>query len=160
RVVGRLGRGVRPGDGSLHPDGRDGDRARGTRRHAPRRRPRARRGGFDGTVRALASAELYDPAVGGFTPTASMFVPRGNQTATLLASGRVLVAGGYVGYPAPATSEAELYDPATQEFAFAGSMASPRGDHTATSLADGRVLVAGGYTWFPFGGSVLSSAEI
>jgi WD40 repeat protein len=57
----------------------------------------------------LASAELYDPAGGTWTATASMTAPRLDQTATLLRDGNVLVAGGS-DHGLPLTS-AELYDP-------------------------------------------------
>src|SRR6476620_9348479 len=42
----------------------------------------------------LASAELYDPGKGGWSPTGSMNLPQQIATATLLTDGRVLVAGG------------------------------------------------------------------
>ena len=42
----------------------------------------------------LPSAELFDPATGGFAPTGSMSTGRGMHQLTLLASGRVLATGG------------------------------------------------------------------
>ncbi len=91
---------------------------------------------------AVATAELFDPKTGTFSVTGSMGVPRVNQTATLLADGRVLIAGGY--FNSEALASAELYDPKTGTFSPTGSMSVPRGQHTATLLADGRVLIAGG----------------
>jgi len=69
------------------------------------------------------------------------------NTATLLATGKVLVAGG-AGSCSLGTcqqfSSAELYDPATKTWTFTGSMNHVRAAHTATLMQDGRVLVAGG----------------
>jgi hypothetical protein len=47
-----------------------------------------------GTVSA-ASAEVYDPATGVWSPTGSMSVARATHLSVTLADGRVLVAGGY-----------------------------------------------------------------
>jgi N-acetylneuraminic acid mutarotase len=66
----------------------------------------------------LASAELYDPTTSSWTGAGSMSITRFVFTATSLADGRVLVAGGIVvgdDVPNPngVTSSAELYDPAS-----------------------------------------------
>jgi hypothetical protein len=93
----------------------------------------------------LASAELYDPANPGFAPTGRMTTEREGQTATLLHSGKALIAGGIRNFGFRETlRSAELYDPASGIFTSTGSMANHRQGHTATLLNDGRVLIAGG----------------
>jgi N-acetylneuraminic acid mutarotase len=56
----------------------------------------------------LNNAELYDPASGTWSMTASLNTPRSNYTATPLPGGKVLVAGGQTGNNA--LSSAELYN--------------------------------------------------
>ena len=100
--------------------------------------------------------EVHYPAVldPRWTTTGSMTVNRQDHTATLLSTGKVLVAGGRSG---PTNSSglntAELFDRTTGTWAATGSMTGGRFQHTATQLGtnsntntSGKVLVMGGIT--------------
>lgn len=82
-----------------------------------------------------------------FTNTGPLNVGRGNQTATLLQNGNVLVAGGTTNGANginPPTDSAEIYVPASGTWTNVGAMAVARYAHTATLLPNGKVLVADG----------------
>jgi N-acetylneuraminic acid mutarotase len=120
--------------------------------------------------------ESYDPTADSFTTLVSLtengqngYVGGGrkNHTATLLQSGKILVAGGLVpktngvsGTQAITVANAEIYDPgastpAATTIPFATTTAA-RSNHAAALLPDGRVLMTGGNN----SGTLVGEAEI
>lgn len=96
-------------------------------------------------------------SAGKFHPTGEMRVGRVGHVAVLLRSGKVLIAGGWIGHAC--TDSAELYDPATGKFAvLPAKMTARRGDPRATLLANGDVLITGGGEQDSPGG--IASAEL
>ncbi len=83
-------------------------------------------------------------------PTGSLHTGRDGHTATLLPSGKILVAGGST------NALTELYDPATGSWTETGGMNTARSAHRAVLLPNGKVLVAGGFD----GANYIASAEI
>jgi hypothetical protein len=82
-----------------------------------------------------------------------MATARKSHTATLLASGAILIAGGF-DQSGAALSTAEIYNPITGMSAPTGSMGVAHAQHTATLLPDGKVLIAGGGGKSSFAGFV------
>src|SRR5215470_7136639 len=63
-------------------------------------------GGDDRTFLSLTTAEIFDPATGQWSPTASLVTPRFSFMSALLSNGQILVAGGLIG------QSSELFNPA------------------------------------------------
>lgn len=98
---------------------------------------------YGGALQGQASAELYKSETGKFMPVGQLQTGRSAHSATLLASGDVLIAGG-ISVRDTVLSSAECFDAVTQTFSVTGSLRVPRYKHAATLLPDGSVLVAGG----------------
>ncbi len=106
------------------------------------------------------SSELWSPATGRWTATGSMqpsasygMTPR-DASASLLATGRVLVAGG-----TNFEAIAQTYNPATGAWTATGPMQAPRESFTLIALASGKVLAAGGCDGY-YCQTILRSAEL
>lgn len=100
------------------------------------------------------SGEPNAARTGSISTIATMGKGRAAHTATLLASGKVLVTGGFAGGE-NGMRGAEIFDPATGAFSPTSDMQVARASHSATRLRNGKVLIAGG-----FNGNYLDSAEL
>lgn len=98
-----------------------------------------------GRSAALLAALLLGTAGTSFSAaTPKPLRPRLAPTATLLADGRVLLAGGRSPRDRAALRDVELFDPATGRFLAGPKLPAPRAGHVALRLGDGSVLLAGG----------------
>ncbi len=98
-------------------------------------------GGSPGEA-AFKTGEIYDPAVGTWTPTGTpMLYAHEWPVAAALCDGRVFVAGR----PSTADRDAEIYDPASNAWLPAGKMKTSHLYGAATLLPDCRLLLSGGY---------------
>jgi len=88
-------------------------------------------------------AELYNLSTGQFTAVGEP-CDCDNFAVSLLGTGKVLVAGGTIGYHPSTTPSAEIYNPSTQAWAPTGSLITPRDSETMTTLLNGQALVSGG----------------
>jgi N-acetylneuraminic acid mutarotase len=101
------------------------------------------------SLKALATAELYNPAAKTWTATGDpMTDPRSGHAAVVLPNGKVLVIGGSVPIRRDqdaALAYCELYDPEHRTWTPAATLNEPRSLHQATLLSGGtHVLVTGG----------------
>jgi hypothetical protein len=95
-----------------------------------------------GCAAIQAAVERYDPVTGHFAPDGELAQPRVSHTASALPDGRLLVAGGWTGHAA--TASTEWRDPQTGRFVPGPRLSSPRMDGTSTVLDSGDVLLVGG----------------
>jgi hypothetical protein len=109
--------------------------------------------GSDGALTALRSAELFDPETDSFITPMDMGDGRARHSATALAVGPVLLAGGVVydgaGSIAHWLDSAVVYDANDQSWTpVSGAMAGGRAQHRAVMLdpatTQGKVLILGG----------------
>ncbi len=118
------------------------------------------------SIGSFFSTELYNPLTlpSGLSSSGNPLADsRADHTATLLPSGKVLIAGGFnydANATAVSTSSLELFDPFSSTWSQVGAMSSPRTDHTATLLPNGRVLIVGGFTIHTTLANVLASADL
>ncbi len=102
----------------------------------------------DGSETFLRSAELFDPATGAFTALPDLPGPRAYHTATALADGRVVVAGGLspINGAVSAIISGIIVDASKVDAPYADiQLGEPRAHHTATLLEDaGMIVLVGG----------------
>ncbi|HVN52960.1 MAG TPA: kelch repeat-containing protein [Anaerolineaceae bacterium] len=111
------------------------------------------------------TAELYDPAAQGthWSLTAPLNTPRIFHTATLIAPGKVLVAGGANTQTQASLNTAEIFDTTGGSPIWTltpNNMAHPHTSATATLLDDGKVLIVGGYSGSVASGDATNTVEI
>jgi N-acetylneuraminic acid mutarotase len=94
------------------------------------------------TVFVLAMSALAFAASGTWTVVASVHTPRDGHTATLLANGNVVIAGGENNNQALASSE--VYSPTTGAWTASGNLKVARSSARALLLPNGAILMAGG----------------
>lgn len=105
----------------------------------------------DGTV--LLGPRIVNPDDGSHRAVGAPLWNSVNGSATLLADGRVLAAGGCC---QDAESLAYIFDPVAGAWSPAASLSDAREGHGAVRLADGRVLLMGGVV----GGHVSNTAAV
>src|SRR4051812_32351685 len=90
---------------------------------------------------SIPDAEIFDPVTARFIPVGSLITERNGHSATLLADGRVLVAGGRNEFGDPRSTE--IFDPSRGTFALGPKAGAPHHASLAPLVAGGRVLLTG-----------------
>jgi len=115
-------------------------------------------------------AGIFDTSTSTFAPAGHMATARFAPLVTMLADGRVLIAGGYGGpittyadgstSPLSPLTSTEIYDPMSGHLSSGPSMPQIHVNGTATLLSDGRVLIAGGLKNVGMGAPTTDTAEL
>ena len=88
-------------------------------------------------------AEIYNPATGKWTATTALRAARHAMNATLLSSGKILVAGGATA-ASDALNSTEIYDPTAKTWTLGKKMVQARSDYASLMLGTGKILFMGG----------------
>ncbi|WP_169814571.1 Kelch repeat-containing protein [Nocardia pseudovaccinii] len=94
-------------------------------------------------VQAIDSVEIYDPGTDTWRIIDPMIDARIDPQTALLADGRVLVSGSYLGvgdFDYTPLAFCEIFDPSTETWSATGTMAVPRAWHRLVPLPDGGAL--------------------
>jgi N-acetylneuraminic acid mutarotase len=97
----------------------------------------------NGCLSTTNKAEIYNPATGTWKATTALRAARHAMTATRLASGKVLVAGGATA-ASDALNSSEIYDPTAKTWTLGLKMVQARSDYASLMLGTGKVLFSGG----------------
>jgi len=97
----------------------------------------------NGCLAVTNKAEIYDPAAATWKATGALRGSRHAMTATLLASGKVLVAGGATA-AMDAINSSEIYDPTAKTWTLGLKMVTARSDYASITLGTGKILFTGG----------------
>jgi N-acetylneuraminic acid mutarotase len=87
----------------------------------------------NGCAATTNKAEIYNPATGTWKATGALRGARHAMTATLLASGKVLVAGGATA-ASDAVNSSEIYDPTAKTWTLGTKMVQARSDYASIML--------------------------
>jgi hypothetical protein len=102
-------------------------------------------GGEEVNETALATASVWDPATGTFTPTVNpMSTPHVQGFAARLSDGRVIVGGGFSNEkPKTPTDNVDIYNPETNSWSKGAPLLAEAVGSGAQTLGDGDVVVTG-----------------
>jgi len=116
---------------------------------------------ISGATAALATTEVYDPAVDSFRKSNDMSDARFNHVALKLPDRTVMVVGGAGGTNGDTSlTTAEVFNPGNGSWTAAGTLTGSRTGHVAAVFPDGRVVVAAGESVTRGNRRSLDTAEI